>query len=121
MKNARRKLEILMPAAIPCKTRTNCRGETCRNLGKHKTKYDCIVDADESVRIGLEGVVHKHLEDHINAKGINSPSRYNLVHKSYSDASSIEKPDAKAAVEKELGNWESTGMAFDKSQKQEKR
>ena len=70
MKNARRKLEILMPAAIPCQTPTNCRGETCRNLGKHKTKYVCIVDADESVRIGLEGVPHRYHEDHISVKGI---------------------------------------------------
>ena len=46
MKNARRKLEILMPAAMPCKTPVNCRGETYRNFGKHKTKYACIVDAD---------------------------------------------------------------------------
>ena len=34
MKNARRKLEIPMPAAMPCKTPTNCRGETCSNIGK---------------------------------------------------------------------------------------
>ena len=33
IKNARRKLEIPMPAAMPCKTLTNCRGETCRNMG----------------------------------------------------------------------------------------
>ena len=33
MKNARRKLEIPMPAAMPCKTPANCRGETCRNIG----------------------------------------------------------------------------------------
>ena len=33
MKNARRKLEIPMPAAMPCKTPTNCREETCRNIG----------------------------------------------------------------------------------------
>ena len=31
MKNARRKLEILMPAAMPCKTPTDCSGETCRS------------------------------------------------------------------------------------------
>ena len=38
MKNARRKLEIPMPAAMLCKTPTNCRGETCRNIGENKTK-----------------------------------------------------------------------------------
>ena len=81
MKNARRKLEIPMPAAMPCKTPTNCRGETCRNIGKHKTKYACIVDADESMRIRLEGVPHRYHEDHIFAKEIDSLSRYKLVHK----------------------------------------
>ena len=36
MKIARRKLEIPMPATVPCKTPTNCRGETHRNVGKHR-------------------------------------------------------------------------------------
>ena len=43
MKNARGKLEIPTPAAMPYKTPVNCRGETCRSIGKHKTKYACIV------------------------------------------------------------------------------
>ena len=72
MKNARGKLEIPMPAAMPCKTPVNCREETCPNIGKHKTKYACIVDADESMSIRLEGVAHRYHEGHIAAKGINS-------------------------------------------------
>ena len=39
MRNARRKLEIPMPAAMLCETPAHCRGETCRNIGKQKTKY----------------------------------------------------------------------------------
>ena len=70
-----------MPAAMPCKTPVNCRGETCRSIGKHKTKYACIVDADESVRIRLEGVPLRYHEDHIAAKGVNSLSHCNTVHK----------------------------------------
>ena len=103
LKNARRKLEIPMPAAIPCRTPLNCRGETCRSIGEHKTEYSCIVDADESMRIRLEGVPHgyhedhiaakgihentigrvpqRYHEDHITAKGVNSLSHYNLVRK----------------------------------------
>ena len=42
--------------------------ETCRNIGKRKTKYACIVDADESMRIRLEGMPHRYHEDHIAAK-----------------------------------------------------
>ena len=56
MKNARRKMEIPTPAAMLCKTPVNCRGETSRSNGNYNTKYACIVDADESVRIRLEGV-----------------------------------------------------------------
>ena len=81
IKHVRRKLEIPMPAAMPCKTPTNCRGETRRNIGKHKTKYACIVDADESRRIRLGGVPHRYHEDHISATGIISLSHCNLVHK----------------------------------------
>ena len=80
VKNARRKVEMSMPAAMPCETPVNCRGKTCRSIGKSKTKYACIVDADESVRLGLEGVPHRYHEDHIAAKGIHSLSHYNLVH-----------------------------------------
>ena len=39
VKNARRKFEISMSAAMPCKTARNGRGETFRSIGKHKTKY----------------------------------------------------------------------------------
>ena len=81
MKNARRKWEIPMPAAMPCKTPLNCRGETCSSIGKRKTKYACIVDADESMRIRLEGVPQRYHEDHIATKGTNSQSHHNLVHK----------------------------------------
>ena len=103
MKNARRKLEIPMPAAMPCKTPVNCRGEKCRNIGKRKTKYACIVDADPSMRIRLEDVPHRFHEDHIASKGRNSLNHYNLVHKFIPVPQAIKIPDAKAAVEKE---WE---------------
>ena len=44
-------------------------------------KYACIVDADESTRPRLEGAVHKHHQDHIIAKRVNSMTRDSLVHK----------------------------------------
>ena len=74
MKTARRKLEIPMPAAMPGKTPIDGRGETCRSIGKHKNKFACIVEADETMRIQLEGVPCRHSEDHIAAKGIKSLS-----------------------------------------------
>ena len=56
MKKVRRKLAIPMPAAMPCKT-SLCRSsrEICCSIGEHKIKYVCIVEADESMRIRMEG------------------------------------------------------------------
>ena len=42
MKNARRKLEVPMPAAMPCKLQRKYR-ETCR-VDECKTKYACIAE-----------------------------------------------------------------------------
>ena len=78
MKNARRKLEIPLPAALPCHTPVNSGGETHCGIGKHKTKCACIVDADEYMRIRLGGVPHRYHEDRISAKGIHSLSHCNL-------------------------------------------
>ena len=101
MKNARRKLENPMPATVPCKTWL-CRNsrETCRAIGGHKTKYACIVEADESMRIRLEAAPHRYHEDHIAGKGTNSLSHYNLVHKFIPMPQAMKIPNAKAAVEK---------------------
>ena len=86
-----------MPAALPCKTPVHCRGETCSSVVKNKTKYACIVDANESMRIRPEGVPHRYHEDHIAAKGINSLSRYNLVHKFISMPQAFFQARCKAA------------------------
>ena len=66
-----------MTAAMLCKT-SWCRSsrETCRTIGKRKT-----VEGGESMRIRMEGALHRYHEDHIALKGMNSLSHYNLVHK----------------------------------------
>ena len=99
-KAARRKLEVPMPAAMPCKIPIKSSGETHRNFGKRKTKYACIVDADESTRPRLEGAGHKPHPDHISAKGMNSITHNSLVHKFIPMLQASKIPDAKAAVEK---------------------
>ena len=81
LKKAREKLEIPMPAAMPCKTPNSSCGETYCGIGKSKTKHACIVEADESTRIRLEGALYRYHEDHIAAKGMNSLCHCNLVHK----------------------------------------
>ena len=101
LKNARGKLENLMPAAMPCKT-SSCRSnmETCSTVGEHKTKYACIVEADESMRISMEGAPHRYHEDDIAEKGMNSFSHNNLVQKFMPMPQAMKMPDAKATVEK---------------------
>ena len=89
-----------MPPAVLCKTQVNCRGETCSSIGKRKTKYACIVDADDSMTMRLEDVPQRYHEDHITAKGVNWLNHYNLVHKCISIPQTMKIPDAKAAVEK---------------------
>ena len=65
-----------MLAAMPCKTPV-----TCRSIGKSKTTYVYVVDADDTMRIRWECVANRYHEDDISAKGINSLNHYNLVHK----------------------------------------
>ena len=59
MKNARRKLEVPMPAAMPCKFHREKYRETCSVEKKCKKNNACIVEADESVRIRMEGAPHR--------------------------------------------------------------
>ena len=103
MKAAQWKLEVPMPAAMPCKIPIKSSGETHRNIGKRWTKYACIDNADESTRPRLEWVGHKPHQDHITAKGTNSTTHYSLVHKFITMPQALKIPDANAAVEKE---WE---------------
>ena len=120
VKNAPGKLETPMPAAMPCKTPI-CQSsrETRRSLGKHKTKYACIVEADESMRIRLEGGPYRYHKIHIAAKGMNSLTHCNLVQQVYSIASSNENTRCKGSSGKRMGKTrENTGMAADESQQQ---
>ena len=104
MKAARRKLEVPMPAAIPCKIPMKSSGEVHRIIGKRRTKYACVVDADESTRQRPDGAGHKPRQDHITAKGTNSMTHYSLVRKFIPMPQALKIPDAMAAVEKEWKN-----------------
>ena len=95
-----------MPAAMPWRLQHRKHKETCCTVGQHKTKYACIVEADESLRIRMEGSQSKSHEDHIEGRGMNSLSHYNLVHKFNPMPQALKIPDAKAAVEKELEKLE---------------
>ena len=61
-KNARRKFEIPIPAAMPCKIPINSGGETFCGIGKSKTKKACIFEADESMKMRMEGSQNKTMK-----------------------------------------------------------
>ena len=100
-KNAWKNLEVPKPAAMLCKIRRGKHGETCSSCGTRKTKYACIVEADESTRKRLERTLNKDHEDHIAGWGMNSLNHYNLVRESILMLKATKIPDAAAAVDKE--------------------
>ena len=67
-----------MPAAMPCKIPIKSCVETQRSIGKRKTKYACVVDADESTRPRLEGAGRKPHQDHVAVEGTNSITHFLL-------------------------------------------
>ena len=106
VKAARRKLEVPMPAATPCKIPMESSGETHRNIGKRKTKYACIVDADESTRPRLVGAGHKPHQDHITAKRMISLSHFHLVHKFIPMPQALKNSRCKGSSGERMGkNW----------------
>ena len=106
MKNARRKLEIPLPAAMLCKLQRDKYRENCWAVGQNNTKYVCIVEANDSMRIRMEGSRLKNHEDHTAGTRMNSLSHYNMVHKFTPMPQALKIPDAKAAVEKECEKME---------------
>ena len=60
--------EIPISAAMPCRLQLYQHRETCGTVGQHKTKYACIVEADESMRIRMEGSHNKNHEYHVAEK-----------------------------------------------------
>ena len=73
------------------------------------------------MRIRLEGLPQRYHEDHIAAKGINSLSHYNLVHKFIPMPDAMKFPDAKAAVDKEWENLEMLPSCYSTKVKKQKR
>ena len=99
MKNVRRKLEIPMPAAIE----------------KNKANYACVVDADESMRIRLEGsTAQVSRRSHLGKRNkFVEPLQFGT--QVCSDASRIEDTKCKGSSGKIMGKiGEDSGMAADK-------
>ena len=110
-----------MPAAMPSKIPIKSSGETQHNIGKRKTKYACIVDADESTRPRLEGAGRIPHQDHITAKGMNSMTHYSLVQKFIPMPQALKNSRCKGSCGERIGKTgDNPGMAADESQKQER-
>ena len=105
IKNARKKLEIPVALAIPCKLI-----KSSKNCG--------ILEGSESTRLRMGESLPIHHEDHIAGKGNNSLQQYDLVHKFIPMLQAMKIPAAKAAVDKEWAKiGENFGVEPDKSQK----
>ena len=81
---------------MPCKIMSGA-------SNKIKTKFVCILEADESTGMRMGNSIPHHNEDHIAGKGENSLQHYNLVHKFIPMPQAMRIPAAKAAADKE---WE---------------
>ena len=103
--NARKKLEAPMAPATPCKTcKKSKKGETRSKTNDFKSKFACILEASESMRMRMEESLPNYHEDHIAGKGDNSLQHYNLVHKFISMPQAMKILAAKEAVDKEWEN-----------------
>ena len=129
MKNARKKLELPMESATPCKVQKLWRGETCgeKNSIARRSKYACIVQAHEPTRKRNGKTQQKDHEDHIAGRRVHSLSHCNLVHKLIPLPQAMKFPDAKAAVDKEwetlvkLPAWQMTKVRSKKEAQKEGR
>ena len=104
---ARRKLEISMAPAMPCKTcKKNKHGETRSKTNDFKSKFACISEASESTRMRMEETLPNYHEDHIAGKGGNSLQHYNLVHTFIPMPQAMKIPAAKSSSGQGMGKWE---------------
>ena len=105
-KNARKKLEVPMEAAMACEMETRKPQETVasESTDSHKkTKYACNVEAHESTRKRLESALPRNHEDHIaEKKGFIQQITTTWCAK-FSMLQAVKILDAKASVDKE---WE---------------
>ena len=116
IKKARKKLEISVAPAMPCKITKNC-GSGASN--KIKTKLACVLEANESTRMRMGNSIPPNHEDHIAGKGENSLHHYNMV-QIYSYASNCENSGSESSNGQGMGKiGENFGVELDESQKKE--
>ena len=100
IKAARRKLEVPMPAAMPCKTPTKSSGKPTAIWGKAGHNFLALLMPTRAQDQGSRELLHKSHQDHITAKGMKSMTPISLVHKFITMLQAMKIPNAKAAVVK---------------------
>ena len=69
-----------MAPAMPCKTcKKSEKGKTRSKTNDFKSKFACILEANESTRMRMGNSEPHNHEDHIAGRGDNSLQHYNLV------------------------------------------
>ena len=108
--------KLTMKAAQQCpyKIPIKSSGEIHRSLGKRKTTYACVLDADGSTRPRLEIAVHKHHQDHVTEKGTKSMNHYSFVHKFIPMPQAIKKMQSQHW--KNWKNWKNPAWQLTKSE-----
>ena len=94
---------MTMESAMPCKVKNHqCRESYGKKSNTRRSKYACLVEANESTRKRLERTLPKDREDRIAGKGINSLnslSHYDLVRKFVPMPQATKIPESQAAVQ----------------------
>ena len=119
IRNARKKLEVPMPAAMPCKIR--CR--TCKELVTILMLPRRNTHASLKPTYLRESVwkeLHTKIMKPAFKKGIISVNHYNLVYKFILMPKAMNIPDATAVANKEWKTRENTVMTPDENQKQKR-
>ena len=107
LKNARKKLELPMDSAMPCKVKNHqCREPCGKESDTRRSKHACIVEAHESARKCWERALLKEHEDRIVGKGFKSLRHHSLVHMFFLCPKQRKYQMQKAAVDKELEKLE---------------
>ena len=103
-----------MPCKISKKNQNCVNGDTSNRT---KSTLECILEANESIRLRMGESLPNHHEDHIAGKGDNSLQHYNVVHKFTPMLRVMKILSAKAAVDKEWEKLENFGVEPHESQK----
>ena len=108
IKNARRKLEVPMDAAMPCKKGTKklssfqeTEAKSCESNKIPETKHAGIIEAHESTRQRLESSPPKGHEDHTACKGFTSMTQFSS--QVYAFASSDENSGCESSSGQGMG------------------